>query len=158
MAAPGFFVSWVLVDQLALGPAPRSLEHLNQLAAAGIKAVLSLCSEQEVATPVQLGVRFRWARQVLPDHRSEKLLQRSDLELALARLEALRGEGPVFVHCVAAMERSPLVCMAWLMQHQGLSRQRALEYLMQVHRPTNPLPQQLALLEGLANSGRSSPF
>ena len=37
------------------------------------------------------------------------------------------------------------------MQHQGLSRQRALEYLMQVHRPTNPLPQQLALLEGLGN-------
>ena len=149
MAAPGFFVSWVLVDQLALGPAPRSVEHLDQLAAAGIKAVLSLCSEQEVATPVELAVRFRCERQVLPDHRSDRPLQLAELKLALTSLEDLQGEGPVFVHCVAAMERSPLVCMAWLMQHQGLSRQRALEYLMQVHRPTNPLPQQLALLERL---------
>ena len=149
MAAPGFFVSWVLVDQLALGPAPRSVEHLDQLEAAGITAVLSLCSEQEVTTPAELAVRFRCERQVLPDHRSERPLELPELRLALASLEALQGNGPVFVHCVAAMERSPLVCMAWLMQHQGLSRQRALEYLMQVHRPTNPLPQQLALLEEL---------
>ena len=44
------------------------------------------------------------------------------------------------------MERSPLLCMAWLIRHRGLSRLEALEYLMHVHPGTSPLPEQLALL------------
>jgi len=67
-------------------------------------------------------------------------------------LRELRKEGPVFVHCVAAMERSPLVCMAWLMQQEGLNSTEALDYLMQVHPGTNPLPGQLALLNQLPSS------
>ena len=47
------------------------------------------------------------------------------------------------------MERSPLVCLAWLVRRQGLTPQRALDYLMQVHPGTNPLPGQLALLARL---------
>jgi protein-tyrosine phosphatase len=52
----------------------------------------------------------------------------------------------VYVHCVAAMERSPLVCLAWLVTRHGQTPERALDYLMQVHPGTNPLPGQLALL------------
>jgi protein-tyrosine phosphatase len=44
------------------------------------------------------------------------------------------------------MERSPLVCLAWLMRERGLSRLQALDYLMQVHPGTNPLPGQLNVL------------
>jgi protein-tyrosine phosphatase len=55
----------------------------------------------------------------------------------------------VFVHCVAAMERSPLVCLAWLVSRHGQSPQAALDYLMQVHPGTNPLPGQLRLLDRL---------
>jgi protein-tyrosine phosphatase len=47
------------------------------------------------------------------------------------------------------MERSPLVCMAWLVEHKHLSPTDALDYLMQVHPGTNPLPQQLAVLREL---------
>jgi protein-tyrosine phosphatase len=83
---------------------------------------------------------------VLPDHRAGRMPGAEELAQALAALAALRQQGPVFVHCVAAMERSPLVCLAWLMRQRGLSPQRALDYLMQVHPGTSPLPGQLELL------------
>ncbi|WP_413404247.1 dual specificity protein phosphatase family protein [Synechococcus sp. MIT S9510] len=68
---------------------------------------------------------------------------------ALTLLKSLQPEGPVFVHCVAAMERSPLVCMAWLVEHKHLPPTDALEYLMQLHPGTNPLPQQSSILREL---------
>jgi protein-tyrosine phosphatase len=86
---------------------------------------------------------------VLPDHRSGREPDLPELQRALAALAELHQHGPVFVHCVAAIERSPLVCMAWLVQAGGLSSQRALDYLQQVHPGTNPLPQQLRLLQQL---------
>lgn len=66
--------------------------------------------------------------------------------MALQALVELQAEGPVFVHCVAAMERSPLICLAWLMRKRGLTRLQALDYLTELHPGTNPLPEQLALL------------
>jgi predicted protein tyrosine phosphatase len=144
-----FRVDWVLVQELAVGPAPRAERHLERLTEAGVTAVLSLCSEAEAPPPPSLETRFECRRLVLPDHRVERLPQLAELEQALAALAELRATGPVFVHCVAAMERSPLVCLAWLVRRQGLTPQRALDYLMQVHPGTNPLPGQLALLARL---------
>ena len=71
----------------------------------------------------------------------------AELQSGLAALRELRASGPVFVHCLAAMERSPLVCLAWLVSRHGQSPQAALDYLMQVHPGTNPLPGQLQLLQ-----------
>jgi protein-tyrosine phosphatase len=86
---------------------------------------------------------------VLPDHRHDRLPDLAELQEALAMLESLRQHGPVYVHCVAAMERSPLVCLAWLVSRHGLRPQPALDYLMQVHPGTSPLPGQLALLHAI---------
>ena len=89
-------------------------------------------------------------RLVLPDHRSGRLPRGSELEAALQLLLNLHQQhGAVFVHCVAAMERSPLVCLGWLVKQHHLTPARALDYLMQVHPGTNPLPGQLALLHEL---------
>jgi protein-tyrosine phosphatase len=93
-----------------------------------------------------LGERFVHQRCVLPDHRTGRLPQLYELKAALDALAALHQQGPVYVHCVAAMERSPLVCLAWLVSRHGQPPERALDYLMQVHPGTNPLPGQLALL------------
>jgi hypothetical protein len=144
-----FRVDWVLVQELAVGPAPRAERHLHRLTEGGVTAVLSLCSEQEAPPPADLESRFACRRLVLPDHRVERLPELAELEQALAALAELQATGPVYVHCVAAMERSPLVCLAWLVRRQGLTPQRALDYLMQVHPGTNPLPGQLALLAQL---------
>ena len=144
-----FRINWVLVDELAIGPAPRAERHLVRLEDQGIRAVLSLCSEQEAPPPPELCSRFACTRLVLPDHRASRLPDPPELAAALEALTDLRRHGPVFVHCVAAMERSPLVCLAWLVNRHGQSPQAALDYLMQVHPGTNPLPGQLKLLDQL---------
>ena len=147
---PHFRIDWVLVNQLAVGPAPRTDQHLQQLADDGVRAVLSLCSPQEAPPPEGLNSRFACKRQVLPDHRSGRSPRLEELRDALGLMEQLHREnGPVFVHCVAAMERSPLVCMGWLVQQHKLSPHEALDYIMQVHPGTNPLPAQLSLLKEL---------
>ena len=145
-----FRLDWVLVDELAIGPAPRAQRHLDRLQEAGIRALLSLCSPAEAALPEGLGEQFVHQRCVLPDHRAGRLPELLELEGALDALAGLRQQGPVYVHCVAAMERSPLVCLAWLVSRHGQTPERALDYLMQVHPGTNPLPGQLALLGRLA--------
>jgi predicted protein tyrosine phosphatase len=144
-----FRVNWVLVDQLAIGPAPRAERHLDRLREAGISCVLSLCSPIEATPHAGLGDGFRTSRYVLPDHRAGRLPTLAELEKAVGHLAELQQHGPVFVHCVAAMERSPLVCLAWLVRQHRMSPERALDYLMQQHPGTNPLPGQLALLNQL---------
>ncbi len=144
-----FRVNWVLVDELAIGPAPRAERHLDRLEAEGVRAILSLCGADEAPMPERQQQRFRCERVVLPDHRAGRLPEAAELTAALERLAALRESGPVFVHCVAAMERSPLVCLGWMVSRHGQTPQRALDYLMQVHPGTNPLPGQLALLSAL---------
>ena len=144
-----FRIDWVLVDQLAIGPAPRAQRHLDRLREAGIKCVFSLCSPDEATPPAGLGDGFRTSRYVLPDHRAGRLPTLNELETALGHLADLQQHGPVFVHCVAAMERSPMVCLAWLVHKHRMSPERALDYLMQQHPGTNPLPSQLSLLKQL---------
>ena len=55
------------------------------------------------------------------------------------------------------MERSPLVCLAWLVTRHRQLPAAALDYLMQVHPPTNQLPGQLRLLEDLSLNGPVAP-
>ena len=141
-----FRIDWVLTNDLAIGPAPRADRHLQRLKDAGIQAVLSLCSAEEAQPPQGFTDQFQCQRIVLPDHRSPDVMTLHQLNSSLLALSELRQQGPVFVHCVAAIERSPLICMAWLVQEKNLSPTEALDYLMQVHPGTNPLPRQYELL------------
>ncbi len=150
VAMRSFQPTWVLVEELAVGPAPRQIRHLDRLEQQGVRAVLSLCACEEAPPPEGLEQRFACRRVVLPDHRSGRLPALEELITALEALEELVPQGPVYVHCVAAVERSPLLCLAWLVRRHGQTPQRALDYLMQVHPGTNPLPGQLALLQGLS--------
>lgn len=147
-----FRIDWVLINDLAIGPAPRADRHLQRLKDAGIQAVLSLCSAEEAQPPQGFTDQFQCQRIVLPDHRSPEVLTLQQLKSSLLALSELRQQGPVFVHCVAAVERSPLICMAWLVQEQKLSPTEALDYLMQVHPGSNPLPRQLSLLKKIQNA------
>ena len=144
-----FRIDWVLVDQLAIGPAPRAERHLDRLREEGIRCVLSLCSPDEATPPAGLLDGFRTSRYVLPDHRAGRLPTLNELETALGYLAELQQHGPVFVHCMAAMERSPLICLAWLVTKHRMKPEKALDYLMQQHPGTNPLPGQLSLLKQL---------
>ncbi|MCR8538811.1 MAG: dual specificity protein phosphatase family protein [Prochlorococcus marinus CUG1439] len=141
-----FKVDWVLVNELAIGKAPTKESHIQLLKNEGIIAILSLCSIKESLTKLDLNRFFIAKRYVLPDHRSGRLPKIDEINETLLYLEELIQKGPVFVHCVAAMERSPLICMSWLVKKHKLSPVEALDYMMQVHKGTSPLAGQLSLL------------
>ena len=85
----------------------------------------------------------------MPDHRDGKLILKSELLKVVDILNDLTKNGSVFVHCFACVERSPLVCMAWLVKYKSFSKLESLEYVMQINPGTNPLPGQLNILDYL---------
>ncbi len=142
-----FKVNWVLNEELAIGTAPCKHEDLEKLSKEGIKSILSLCGENEVNSDLILDKLFYHKRFVLPDHKTGRIITCMELNESVSLIENLLKHGPVFVHCYAAVERSPLVCMAWLMKEHQLTFQQSLDYLMQTNPGTNPLPGQLRVLK-----------
>ena len=139
-------ISWVLVDEIAVGPAPfndRLLEvlHLNE-----IKNILSLCSKDEHKYKIKNDL-FNHEELILPDHRSELILEISEVEKALNILERFKKIGPTYVHCLYGIERSPLICMAYLIKISGYSFQNALDYMLNIRRSTNPLSEHLKIIK-----------
>ena len=149
---PRFKIDWVLRNELAIGPAPLKESHFKELKENNIKGILNLCTVEEAPINDDIRKIFTHKRYTLPDHKVNKNILISEIEEIISIIEILKEEGPLFIHCQAAIERSPLICMAWLVAKHKLSPQRALDYLMQVHPRTNPLPSQLKLLHSLKSS------
>ena len=147
-----FTFDWVLVDKLALGPCPLKERHVEILKRNNIQSILSLCSEEEAKSPLSMKNQFICERIVLPDHKYKEVLTMQQINEALVLLQSLMSNGPVFVHCKASVERSPLICMAWLVKKCNLNNFEALDYLMQIHPITNPLPNQFELLKDLKDN------
>ena len=141
-----FKFNWVLNGKLAIGTCPRYEEDLIQIKENHIKSIFGLCDPTEAIYPDNLQTTFKLVRYVLPDHKSDILVSSEDLLNARNTLNKLLQEGPVFLHCVAAMERSPLVCIAWLIKYKNLSITQSLDYMMSINKGTNPLPSQLKVL------------
>ena len=140
---------WVLINELAISRAPKTISDLQFLKRSGIVSILSLCSISEVKSPKELESMFNARRIVLPDHKYKRKMTLDELNFVLDNLSNLLDSGPVLVHCVAAVERSPIVCMGWLVRNNGLSPQEALDYLMQAHPGTSPLSNQFSLLNNI---------
>lgn len=144
-------INWVLNNQLAVGPAPRKIDDIKVLKNNRIRWILSLCSKSEVNVEVNYEENFSCKRIVLPDHKYKEALSIDQLNLAINALSEIIEFGPVYIHCVAGIERSPLVCMAWLVKYYDMSPTQALDYLMDVNIGTNPLPEQFNLLNLIKN-------
>tara|TARA_B100000212_G_C27227390_1_gene469986 strand:- start:219 stop:653 length:435 start_codon:yes stop_codon:yes gene_type:complete len=138
--------NWVLIKKLAVGTAPRNKEDMIKLSQNNIISILSLCSEEEVKPPEDIELKFNCKRIILPDHSYGRNPTVEELEKTLFLLKELLENPPVFVHCVASIERSPLVCLGWLVKYNRLNPQEAMQYLMDIHPSTNPLPGQFNLL------------
>ena len=144
-----FKFDWILINELAIGTAPRKNSDLDYIEGEKIKSILTLCSEEEAKLADNIEKRFIHKRIFLPDHRTGIFPEKSQINEVLITLEDFMKRGSVFVHCVAAMERSPLICMAWLISKKNLDLNQSLDYMMQVHPGTSPLPEQLQLLHDL---------
>ena len=140
---------WVIKNELAVGKSPKLEKDLDFLKTKGIKSVLSLCSDEEGQIHSGIKTIFNYQQFILPDHKKDKSITSEHLEKAINNLSYLIKNKPVYVHCVASVERSPLVCMAWLLKTNYLTPIEALEYMNHTHKLTNPLPGHLATLNEL---------
>ena len=141
-----FKLDWVLNNELAVGPAPLKKSHFEYLANKKIKSILNLCNEKEAPIDEIFKSDFNFKRYTLPDHKVNKEIEIYEIREIIKIIESLKSSGPVYIHCFAGVERSPLICMAWLISKHKLSPQRSLDYLMEVHKGSNPLPSQYKLL------------
>ena len=144
-----FNLNWVLINELAVGPAPRNTKHLDFLSSKGIKNVISLCHHDELEEIPNTNEIFNYESFPLPDHKKKVAPNIKDINNVLDRIKDLKKNGPTYVHCFAGVERSPLICIAWLMRESSLDLETSLEYLMKVNPSTCPLKYQLDVLKDL---------
>ena len=149
-----FKINWVLKDQIAIGNVPLINKDFSKLNDFGIKSIITLCDEEEAFMSKELTALFKHKRYILPDHKTSKTPTLIEIKEVLSFIKLALKNGPVFVHCFAAVERSPLVCMAWLVKECKLNSQQALDYLMQVNPGTCPLPEQIATLRQLEKDNK----
>ena len=141
-----FKLDWVLNNELAVGPAPLKKSHYEYLFNKNIKSILNLCNEKEAPIDEIFKSVFNIKRYTLPDHKVNKEIEIHEINAIIKIIESLKSNGAVYIHCFAGIERSPLICMAWLISKHKLSPERSLDYLMEVHKGSNPLPSQYKLL------------
>ena len=139
-----FRIDWVLVDQLAIGPAPRAERHLDRLRDAGIRCVLSLCAPDEATPPPGLGEGFRAIRYVLPDHRAGRLPTLDELETALWHLAELQQHGAGAVRAQAATAAISS-CLGFLCARRAVAEPGVLEPGRGGARGVQPLLRQARL-------------
>ena len=144
-----FKINWVLNNELAISTAPLKESHFKKIKENNIKSILNLCSQEEAPINDEIKKIFNFRRYTLPDHKVNQNILITDIEKILLIIENLKEKGSLLVHCQAARERSPIVCMSWLVKEKGLSALNAFEYMKEVHPRTNPLAGQLSLLSNL---------
>ena len=143
------YFNWVLINQLAVGSLPKNENDFNLLTEKNIDSILTLCDPKEGEVPNIFKEKFNCQSFILPDHKSKRYPSKIELISALNLLEEMIQMGSVYIHCFAGVERSPLICIAYLMKNKNIDLQDSIEYLMQVHPSTNPLKGQLDILRQL---------
>lgn len=145
--------SWVLTGQLAVGPMPAGEAHWQQLEQAGLKARFSCCyPHEEGAAPVP--PHWLSAGVPLPDHRRQEPLDLERLASALELAHQLLQQGaPVYLHCLAGIERSPLIAVGLTARARNLPLFDALDWVRRCHPAALPLVTHLELLSSLLDAG-----
>jgi atypical dual specificity phosphatase len=127
-------LSWVIPGKLALGGLPQSPAPLT---AAKIPAILSLSHPWEGCLPANFDGQFHHYRCPLPDSRSQEELTLDQLTTAVDIIHhSLQNHQPLYVHCLAGIERSPMVCIAYLCRYDRQQLWDAWEWVKTVHPST----------------------
>ena len=140
--------NWILVNKLAIGTPLINLKDKLFLQEKNIISILDLRNEfdlLEIDFDKQsvLYEEFNLVNVGLPDHNSRRFAMKSEIENAINILEKLLLDGPVFMHCHAAVERSPLISVAYLIKNRQLKLTQAYEYVKEQNKTTNILIEQL---------------
>ena len=150
VAPPRLPVNWILAGRLALGPLPSNTEHWLHLDALGLRARFSCCYPEELEGQPTPPEHWHDCGIALPDHRCQEPLNPQKLQDAITAVIAAMDEyGPVYIHCFAGRERSPLVAIGVIAQTQNIDIFAALDWMRRCHPEAAPLFDQLELLDGL---------
>ena len=142
-----FICNWILKNKLALGTNPENEDALICLKKFKIRNVLGLCSEKEAKWHIGLENIFNCNRVILPDSRANKLPSNIQITSAYENLKNFLNDGITFVHCVASIERSPLLCIMLIMEKYNLDIEESLDYVKRMHSLTNPRNEQLFFIK-----------
>ena len=142
-----FIFDWILINKLDVGTSPTKESDLILLKEKKVKNILGLCSEEEIKWNENIKKDFSCYRFVLPDSHQNILPTKEQLETAFNLLKDLVSKDITFIHCVAAMDRSPLICIMYIMGKYNLSLEEALDFVKRVNNNTNPTNDQLSCIK-----------
>ena len=128
--------NWILINKLAIGTPFISEEHKFFLKGKGIISILDLRNKNDFLLIdqekyVNNTQGFKYKNFQLPDHKSKRFAQKEEIINAVETLDYLITKGPVFMHCHAAVERSPLISIAYLHLKKGFSIIQSCDYVKQ---------------------------
>jgi protein-tyrosine phosphatase len=125
-------MAWLLPGLLAFGSLPRK-EDPQRFHQLGVQSVLTLCAAQEGDIPAEISEQFAWLRVMLPDSRYAARPDPVQMAQAVRFVHTqVSQKAPTYVHCLAGIERSPAVCIAYLCCHQNLELWEAIHRVKQV--------------------------
>jgi len=142
-----FTFNWILQNKLAIGTCPIYKEDIYVLKKNNVKNVLGLCSEEEAKWHKDIANNFFCKRIILPDSNKNILPTNEEIKNAYTTLKELICKDITFIHCFAAIERSPLLCILLIMEEYNLEMEESLDYVKRVHKLTNPRNNQLLLIQ-----------
>jgi len=142
-----FIFNWVLRNKLAIGTSPMNIKDVILLKKNNIKNILCLCSKEESKWHLELENSFSCNRLILPDSNKKILPTNIEIDNAYKILKKLVSDNITFVHCFASIERSPLLCIMFIMDKYNLNLEESLDYVKRVHQLTNPRNDQLFLIK-----------
>lgn len=148
LSPPPLPYSWILSNQLAIGPMPQASLHWDQLQQAGFQSRFSCCYAEEEQFGAQLPEGWNSSGVALPDHREQEPLEAERLILAIRTAHMLVLENsPTYLHCLAGRERSSLMAVALTSLIKELDIFESLDWVRRCHPRASPLYDQLELLD-----------
>jgi protein-tyrosine phosphatase len=123
-------VYWLLEGLLAGRPGPvQAPWDLDELRTGGLRAIVSLNTEQKTAEVTAAGLRHHSLPMppLLPlsEALQDMLLRQLEEVLAAIHAEVSAGQ-PTLVHCHAGKDRTGLALTAYLVRHHGLEVEEAI--------------------------------
>lgn len=150
-------IRWILPNQLAVGRCIHPGEEAV-LAQAGIQSILTLCDETEASTPPLVQEHFHTVRYPLPDSHKPIHLNHQDVMKVLTILhDNIVHQRPTYVHCLAGMERSPTICIAYLCLFKGYGLWESFNWVKQVNPRSHPTEMQLDVVRSLIDQQQEMP-
>lgn len=139
-------LDWVIANKLCVGDIPQ-LPDLALLTNSKIRVILSLCAPTEGMLPPEIEQKFYCLRLILPDSHYSTPLTAERLAQAVQILHQCDQRGlPIYVHCLAGIERSPTVCIAYLCRYYHLELWEAIALLKQARPVSCPSPTQIQVI------------